>query len=68
MDNLREVAEILGETGQAQSRLIVVGGSYLALHGLRKATGTSTPLRFWTRPSARQFTRWPGTGGWRHIG
>ena len=38
MDNLRDVAEILGETGQAQTRLIVVGGSYLALHGLREAT------------------------------
>ena len=27
MDNLREVAEILGANGQAQTRLIVVGGS-----------------------------------------
>lgn len=38
MDHLREVAEILGAGGQAQTRLIVVGGSYLALHGLREAT------------------------------
>ena len=38
MDNLREVAEILGASGQAQTRLIVVGGSYLALHGLREST------------------------------
>jgi Nucleotidyltransferase of unknown function (DUF6036) len=38
MDNLHEVAEILRANGQAQTRLIVVGGSYLALHGLREAT------------------------------
>jgi hypothetical protein len=38
LDNLREVAEILGAGGQPQTRLIVVGGSYLALHGLRDAT------------------------------
>jgi hypothetical protein len=38
VDNLREVAEILGAGGQPQTRLIVVGGSYLALHGLRDAT------------------------------
>ena len=38
IDNLREVAEILGASGQAQTRLIVVGGSYMALHGLREAT------------------------------
>ena len=38
INNLREVAEILGASGQAQTRLIVVGGSYLALHGLREAT------------------------------
>lgn len=38
MDNLPEVAEILGASGQAQTRLIVVGGSYLALHGLREST------------------------------
>ena len=38
MDNLLEVAEILGASGRAQTRLIVVGGSYLALHGLREST------------------------------
>ena len=38
MDNLLEVAEILGASGQDQARLIVVGGSYLALHGLREST------------------------------
>lgn len=38
LDNLLEVAEILRASGRAQARIIVVGGSYLALHGLREAT------------------------------
>jgi hypothetical protein len=38
ISNLRAVAEILAARGHPQTRLIVVGGSYLALHGLREAT------------------------------
>lgn len=38
IDNLSAVAEILAAAGHGQTRLIVVGGSYLALHGLRQST------------------------------
>ncbi len=35
ISNLREVAEILADAAHPQVRLILVGGSYLALQGLR---------------------------------
>jgi hypothetical protein len=60
MDNLREVAEILGASGQTQTRLIVVGGSYLALHGLREATrdvDTITVLDEAVRSAVREVAR-----------
>ncbi|MHB8300594.1 MAG: hypothetical protein ACYDDW_18990 [Dermatophilaceae bacterium] len=38
IDNLRAVADILAAGGHPQTRIIVVGGSYMALHGLREAT------------------------------
>lgn len=38
INNLGAVAEILAAAGHPQTRLIVVGGSYLALHRLRDAT------------------------------
>jgi Nucleotidyltransferase of unknown function (DUF6036) len=38
INNLDAVAEILAAAGHPQIRLIVVGGSYLAMHGLRDAT------------------------------
>lgn len=38
ISNLRAVAEILATGQHPQTRLIVVGGSYLAFHGLREAT------------------------------
>jgi Nucleotidyltransferase of unknown function (DUF6036) len=60
MDNLREVAAILGASGQAQTRLIVVGGSYLALHGLREATrdvDTITVLDEAVRSAVREVAR-----------
>jgi len=38
ISNLHAVAEILAAGSHPQARLIVVGGSYLAFHGLRDAT------------------------------
>ena len=68
IDNLREVAEILGASGQAQTRLIVVGGSYMALHGLREATKDVDTITVRTKRSARQHMRCPGAAGSHHIG
>jgi Nucleotidyltransferase of unknown function (DUF6036) len=67
INNLDAVAEILAAAGHPQIRLIVVGGSYLAMHGLRDATRDIDTITALDERSSRNACPSPGRLRWESL-